>query len=233
MLFLAVTTYRSSWGQVFHVENLPALHLLILAVAPSADAWSLDARAGRTRTVAKGSSARELGSSSSRRASSSWAWPVRLVTLVTLLAYVVAGWAKLRNGGMHWVTGDVLRNQVAHDNLRKALHGDTYSPLGAMALRHAWLFPPMAAVSVAVELGALVALVRGSLRTAWIASAWLFHAGVLALMAVAFPYQLLGVAYASLLPVERLPVWIGARSRALRRAEPASPGPGRGPTVAR
>jgi hypothetical protein len=199
LLFLAITTYRSSWGQVFHVENLPALHLLILAAVPAADTWSLDRRAGRTGRH--------------RQDPSVWGWPVRLITLVTVLSYVVAGWAKIRNGGMDWVTGDVLRNQVAHDNLRKALHGDTYSPLGELALRHGWLFPPMAAVSMAVELGALVALVRGRWRTIWIVGAWFFHVGVLALMAIGFPYQLVGVAYASFLPVERLPAWLDHRTR--------------------
>jgi hypothetical protein len=213
LLFLAVTTYRNSWGQVFHVENLPALHLVILAVAPAADVWSLDQRSGRSRP--------------DQRDPSWWGWPVRLVTLVTVLAYVVAGWAKVRNGGLHWVTGDVLRNQIAHDNLRKALHGDTFSPLGAAAVRHGWLFPPLAAASLAVELGAVVALVRGRLRLVWIGSAWLFHVGVLTLMAIAFPYQLVGVAYASLLPAERLPSWLTSRLPGRRKhARPVSYGSG-------
>jgi hypothetical protein len=197
VLFLAVTTYRNSWGQVFHTENLVAIHLLLLALAPAADAWSLDRRARRART------------SDDR---TRYGWPVRLISLVTVLAYVVAGWAKIRNGGLHWVTGDVLRNQVAHDNLRKALFDDAYSPVGAAAVRYGWLFPPLAAVSLAVEVGAILALVRGRLRILWIAAAWAFHIGVLALMAIAFPYQLTGVAYASLLPVERAPAWLRAHA---------------------
>jgi hypothetical protein len=195
LLFLAVTTYRNSWGQVFHTENLVALHLIVLAVVPSADAWSLD----RRRVVPV------------ERDPATWGWPVRLISLITVLAYVVAGWAKLRNGGVHWITGDVLRNQVAHDNLRKVLLGDVHSPIGAAALRHGWLFPPMAAASVAVELGAVVALARGRLRVLWVVSAWCFHAGVLALMAILFPYQLSGVAYASFFPVERAPAWLADR----------------------
>ena len=42
------------------------------------------------------------------------------------------------------------------------------------------------------------------LRHAWMAMAWTFHVGVLALMAVLFPYPLFGIAFASMLPVERL-----------------------------
>ena len=29
--FLVMTTYRNSWGQLFHTENLVALHLVVLA----------------------------------------------------------------------------------------------------------------------------------------------------------------------------------------------------------
>jgi len=188
--FLAVTTYASSWGQIFHTENLPALHLLVLAVAPAADAWSLDSR---RRGQPEPQPAARYG------------WPVRLVTLVTVLAYVVAGWAKVRNGGLAWVSGDVLRNHIAHDALRKSLVGASHSSLGTALLAHAWVFPPMALASLVVELGAPLALLRTRLRTLWVIAAWGFHLGVLALMGIGFPYQLSGIAYASLAPVERVP----------------------------
>jgi hypothetical protein len=35
-------------------------------------------------------------------------------------------------------------------------------------------------------------------------AAWSFHVGVAALMAITFPYPLVGIAFAPLLPVERL-----------------------------
>ena len=50
----------------------------------------------------------------------------------------------------------------------------------------------------------LALLVRHRLRAVWIASAWLFHVGVLALMAIGFPYPLAGIAFASMVPLERL-----------------------------
>lgn len=167
---LLLTSYRSSWGQIFHTENLLVLHLLILAAVAVADptTWRRDAR--------------ELA-------------PQAMV-VVLVVAYVLAAWAKLRIGGLDWVTGDALRNHVAHDNLRKALVGDWYSPLGAWALAHGWVFPPLAAASVAVEIGSPAVLWGGRVRTAWVIAAWAFHAGVLALMAILFPYQSSGVAFA-------------------------------------
>jgi hypothetical protein len=55
-----------------------------------------------------------------------------------------------------------------------------------------------------VELGAPVALLGRRIAAAWAALAWSFHLGVLALMAIAFPYPLLGVAFLPFFRAERL-----------------------------
>ena len=123
---------------------------------------------------------------------------------VTVATYVVAGVAKLRlGGGTDWLTGDRLLRLVAHDNLRKRLLADVYSPLAGPLVGHPLLFRFGAAVALVVELGAPLALLGGRVRYVWIASAWMFHVVVLAVMAVLFPYPLCGIAYASMLPVER------------------------------
>jgi hypothetical protein len=44
-------------------------------------------------------------------------------------------------------------------------------------------------------------------------AAWGFHVGVVALMAIVFPYQLIGLAYAPLLRCERPIAWLIARVR--------------------
>jgi hypothetical protein len=204
VVLLGVTTLDSSWGQVFHTENLLVLHVAVLAIAPSADALRLG------RAPAPPSEDGHYG------------WAPKLMAVVVVLAYVAAGVAKLRVSGAGWLDGDVLRNLVAHDNLRKSLLGDSYSPLGTAAVAHSWLFAPMAVFTLAVELGAPVALLGGRWRNAWVTAALVFHAGVLALMAVVFPYQLLGVAFLCLFPVERVLTrlpdgwprdrWAGARS---------------------
>ena len=187
MLLLA--TLDSSWGQVFHTENLVVLHLLILAVAPAADALAIGGR----KAAAHGD-----------EVDGRYGWPVRLAAVVVVIAYVLAGIAKLRIGAADWLDGDTLRHLVAHDNLRKALLGDTYSPIGTRLVGQAWLFLPLAEPSLVVELGAWTGLAGGHRRTAWVAAAWLFHVGVLALMAILFPYQLSGVAFAPFFPLERI-----------------------------
>jgi hypothetical protein len=172
---LYVTSLDSSWGQVFHTENLVVLHVLVLAGA---------ALAVRPDP----------------------AFVLRLLAVATAATYVVAGVAKLRTGGWEWAGGDVLRHQVAYDNVRKAVLGAAYSPVGGWAVGHRWLFPPLAVLTLAVELGAPLALLSRRAAAAWSSLAWLFHLGVFALMAIAFPYPLSGVAFAPLLPVERLPL---------------------------
>ena len=202
--FLLITTYDNSWQQVAHTENLAALHLAVLAFAPAADAISLDARRWSRPEVGLGVR---------------YGWPVRLMSIITVTTYVIAGIAKERNGGLHWITGDVLRNQIATDNLHKILLGDTYSPLGAHLVAHAWLFPPMALGTMIVELGAPLALLRGKVRTLMVSAMWCFHVAIVGVMAIFFVYPLTFVAYASLLRPERLADAIEARLR--RRRIPA------------
>lgn len=191
-LLLLATTARNSWGQVWHVENLLVLHVIVLAFAPASAARSLDARSAAARSARSPAPAARFG------------WPARLMSIATVLTYALAGVTKLRDAGLGWAGGELLRNQVAYDNLRKVAFGDASSPFADAFLRHGWLFAPIAALTLAVELGSPLALLNRSYRRVWAATAWLFHAGVLALMAISFPYPLSGVALASLFQVEHL-----------------------------
>ena len=189
-VLLWVLSYRNSWGMVFHTENLLVVHALVLGLTRSADAWSLDAR--------RGAATPQPGA---------YGWPIRLLGILTVATYVLAGVAKLRLSGLSWVDSDLLRNYIAYDNLRKLELGDFHSPIGAALVAHGWLFPPLAATSLALELLAPLALMGPRLARAWALAAWAFHAGVLAVMAIFFPYPLFGFAFAPLFAVERLPLW--------------------------
>lgn len=191
---LVVTTLDSSWGQVFHTENLLVVHVVILALAPAADVWTLR-RPGRPPAP---------GPAPAPAPDGRYGWPLRVAAVVVVVAYALAGVAKLRASGFGWASGDVLRNLVAYDNLRKAVLGDQHSPVGAALVGHGWVFPPLAVAALVVELGGPLALLRPRLRFAWAAAAWLFQLGVLLLMAIVFPYQLSGVAFAPFLPLERI-----------------------------
>jgi hypothetical protein len=202
VVLLFETTYHDSFGQLFHTENLMVLFVLVLAVAPAADAYAFD----RRPTV--------------RRPGPQYGWPLVLLSVITVITYFLAGWAKIANGGTGWLDGDVLLNQIAFDNVRKAVMGDPYSALGAWMVGHAWLFPPVAVAAVIVELAAPVALLGGRWRNVWVIAAWLFHAGTAAVMYISFPFPLFGVAFAPFYEIERIPVWLAAHAPA--RFRPAT-----------
>ncbi|TPV93079.1 MAG: hypothetical protein B7733_22375 [Myxococcales bacterium FL481] len=186
-------TYRSSWSMVFHTDNLLLLHVCVLALSPAADTASLDAKRHRARE---------------RRSQIShgyYGWPVQLTGTVTVVTYVVAGYAKLEHVGWQWCVGDVLRQQIAYDNVRKLLAGAMHAPWGLQVIDQAWLMAVFATGTLVVELGAPVALLGRRLGYAWCICAWGFHIGVLALMAILFAYPVLGFAYLSFFPLERWP----------------------------
>ena len=189
--FLMITSYRNSWGQLFHTENLASLHLIVLALAPvAATHWSADARRGRA---------------TSRSADDDGAWAIRSMAVLAVGTYFLAGVAKVRISGWGWVSGDTLLHQVTFDNVRKDLLGDPSSPLAAWFVEQGWLMAPAAIASMVLELGAPLALLHRRAGQVWAVSAVGFHLGVLAFMFILFPYHLLGFAVAPLLALELLP----------------------------
>jgi hypothetical protein len=212
VLLLWVTSYRHSFGMIFHTDNLLVLHILLLSLAPAGG--PVFGRAGVTP---------DSGSADARAAAHGWV--PRLMAWVTVTAYVIAGVAKLEHTGISWAAGGALREQIAYDAIRKIELGSIHSPLGPWLLPHGWLFTPLSAFSLATELLAPLALLGLRPAAVWSACAWSFHAGVLALMAIAFPYPLSGVAFLPFFPVERALPWLERwRTRWLRRGRHAVTG---------
>jgi len=167
--------YRSSWGMLFHTDNLVALHLIALAVFARPSGDEVTAR-----------------------------WGLRVVVAITCVTYVLAGIAKVRLAGLHWLSGDLLRDQIAFDNARKVLLGESPAPFATLLLDHPAILVGLSVATLVVELGAPIALVGGTIARAWAVCAWCFHVGVVLTMNVWFPYPLLGVAFLPMFAVERL-----------------------------
>ena len=209
-LLLWVFTYRNSWGQIYHTENLLVLHAIVLGFARSADDLSLDARRGPVEAPD----------------TSNYGWPLRLCAVLTVLTYFLAGWAKLEISGLEWITSDAMRNHVAYDNLRYDLMGSYDAPLGVWLLSYGWIFKPLAVATLIVELGAPLALLNRRIALVWAATVWFFHLGVLATMVILFPYPLVGLAFLPLFNWDGEPIierirriaqmmtsWMGTRGR--------------------
>ncbi len=170
-------TFSNAFGMILHTENLFCLHVIIAAIG-SQRAW----RAG--------------GETLLRPATTLF-----LCAWATALAYLISGIAKLRLGGVAFLSGQTLQTHIAVDNLRKVLLGDVSSPFADIALRYEALAGAAAVAVLLLEFAAPLALWRRRGALAWSALMWFFHLGVLALMAIAFIYPLVGMAFAPFLPL--------------------------------
>jgi hypothetical protein len=194
VLLLWVTSYRNSWGMIFHTENLMVLHVAVLSLTPAGAALS---RGG----------AREAAIADHGR----FGWPIRLIWAVTVATYFIAGLAKLRLTGLDWIDGEVLRSHLAHDAIRKIQIGSVHSAFGLWLARYDWPARILSPFTLLLELGAPLALCSRRIAVIWAIGAWSFHVGVLATMAIAFVYPISGVGFAALTPVERIWEWRGLR----------------------
>jgi len=195
LTLLWLSSYRHAWGQIFHSDNLMVLHILVLALAPAAHAYAWDARLQHSTSEPP----------LRRPAHGRYGWPLRLMSIITALTYVISGVAKLKHAGLVWVSSDVLRNQIALDNLRKIELGHIHSPLGVALLPYRSIFIVLAAWTLIVELGAPMIFINPRLARYWALAAWSFHIGIFLLMAIVFPYMALGFAYLSFFELENIP----------------------------
>lgn len=186
---LCLLSYRNSWSMVYHCDNVLVLHALALGLTPAADDLSIDARRGRRA-----------------HPEPHWryGWPIQLMNAMTALTYFLAGVAKLKGPlGRSWATGEALRSQVAVDCLRKEVLGGEAAPLAARMYGQLALYRLLALGSLALELGAPLALVDRRLARLWAANSFGMHWGIYGVMGIRFRYQLAGLIYAPFFDLER------------------------------
>jgi hypothetical protein len=195
VLFLLVLSYRNSWSMIYHSYALLVLHLIVLALAPAADALSLDS----LRRQEQG------GPKPASLVSWEYGWPIRLLCAVTAATYFLAGVAKVAGPlGWSWGYGEALRSQVAMDAFRKELLGSTPSPLAFQIYDQLALFTASGVGTLLIELGAPLALLGRRLAIAWVLAAFAMHWGVWFIMDIDFQYHQLGFAFVPFLPLERI-----------------------------
>ncbi|MDX2041359.1 MAG: M48 family metalloprotease [Acidobacteriota bacterium] len=191
-LLMWLLCYRNSWSMIFHSDNAMVMHVLVMGLAASADAYSLDALRSRRQGLPTQSSNWRYG------------WPVRLMCALTVTTYFVAGVAKLASHGLSWGSGEALRGQIAVDGLRKELLGDTGGALSYALYDQIWLFTLLGVGTLVLELGAPLVLANRRLGMLWAVNVWLMHWGILFIMGITFRYQLAGFIFLSFFKVERL-----------------------------
>lgn len=184
----------SSFGRIRHNDMAALLALGILAASRAGDALSLDAL---RRGGAPPPPDAEYG------------WPLRAIRLVLALAFLAAGIAKLRHGGLDW---------IASDNLQRRLldRGRLLAPskgLGEELARFPLLCNAVAAATVAIELLYPLALWSRRARVVLVPASLLMLLGFAAFFGPRF--TTFGVLTAAWVPFDRV-----LRSRAAAAGEP-------------
>lgn len=110
-----------------------------------------------------------------QRRSSAWGWPVRTSLLVVTGAYFLTGFQKVVASGPAWVLSDNLRNIMYGARLNG--HAPTAQVSLYIADRPA-VAHLVALGTLAVELGAVVALARPRLRPWYLVAITVLHAGI-------------------------------------------------------
>jgi hypothetical protein len=141
----------ASRGKVQH-NDLPLLLVgLVLAAAPVGLRWTDERRGAR------------------------FGWPVRTSILVVTGIYFLTGFQKVVSSGPAWVLSDNLRNVMYAAPFTEHATTDT---VALFIAGRPWLAHVVALVTIVVELGAVVALVRPRCRGAYVAAVAVLHAGV-------------------------------------------------------
>ncbi len=203
VLLLTLLSYRNSWSMVYHSDNVLVLHVLVLGVARSADAWSIDARRR------------------GREAAASWeyGWPLKLACAMAVSTYFLAGVAKIMGPlGWGWASGDAMLSQVLVDGLRKELLGSGASDLAFRLHDQVELFGLLGLGTLILELGAPLALLHPRVGRLWAVATFGLHWGVWAVMDIYFRYQMVGVMFLPFFRVERLV--LGTQSGSVVTAQP-------------
>jgi hypothetical protein len=209
-LFLFVLTYSNSWAMVYHTENMLILHVILLAITPSASALSMDASYTRDKPelVRFGLAPYET------EAHFRFRWPVRLLQVGATLPYVVAGVAKIAGkSGISWANGENLRDQVTMNGLYYEVLMGGAEPITFQVYGWDKAFFAAASLTLVVELGAPLALLHRYLGYLFVVSIMAMHWSILWIMGIPFRYQLWGCAFACFFEWDSIIGWITSRWR--------------------
>jgi hypothetical protein len=190
-----------NFGHVYHFDALLVLTIGIMACSHAGDAWSIDAwLGGRDRPGPSGE----------------YTWPIRMVWLMMALVFLAAGLSKVRYGGVAWVTSANLSIVLE----RAAYHVSDADPLSRAGLwlaGHPWLSHAVAALTIAIELGFVAALVSPLARTVLVPAEVGMLVGIRVLMGPTFGGFLLANVF--WVPWDA----VGARAAAWLRARSGRP----------
>lgn len=145
--------------------TLPVLSLLVLALAPCADALSLRRRRGAHEPWEHG-------------------WALRLVQVLVATPYLFSGWAKLLNAGLGWASAANMRAWLLLSNLDDQLA--VFRAPGLWLADRPALCLALGVAGLLFDLVFVAAVFSRRARLVLVPAAVLFHAGILVTQNYAF-----------------------------------------------
>lgn len=184
VLFIAFTFvigHSHSFGEFHHIETIPAILLLLLALSPSGAVLSIDNRRRRTPL----------------RATSPFAgWPLKATAWVFSMVYLSAAASKMLGSGIEWLNGTTLQRYL----MVNALYWD--QPLGVWVAEQFAMVKALGWFTIAFEATFFVVLLRPRLGPVYALLGTGLHVGIWLTMKAPFIAYL--PCYAVFVPWSRL-----------------------------
>lgn len=194
-LNLLFISHGYSYGEEHHPEALFSAFIILLGFSPCTAALSLDAIFAQRRAAKHGLDVSGHWGLSAKRFDAHWA--ILLTQWLLVLAYLFAGLAKMKRGGIHWFNGTTLQTYLLMDGMRWD------RPLGLWMAKHKTLCILSSIGAVGLELFFWVAVVFKKIAPLFIIAGMSMHIGIYIMQAAPF-WQFL-VLYLLWVPWERLP----------------------------
>jgi hypothetical protein len=148
--------------------EISVIALLVLAAAPCADAWSLQAR------PASGAGAW----------SADYRWPLVAIQLVIAQIYLFSGYAKLYRVGPEWISAENMARWLQVFNQQDQVA--VFQGPGAWLAQYPAATLTIAVAAIALDLGFIAVLFWRKARAWLLPAALCFHLGILICMNIAF-----------------------------------------------
>jgi predicted DCC family thiol-disulfide oxidoreductase YuxK len=213
-LGLYLVGLTNSFGKIQHADPIILWSFLVLAIARSGDAWSLDClyRTAWGKPLPLGFITPPVTATAGVEKHSEYRWPLRMMQLLLVMVFCLSGISKLRTSGLAWALSNNFRNTLI------AQHYMTRSRLD-WALRlagHPVLCRVMAVLALGAELCAPLALRGGVFAGLLIAGLIGMQIGNEVLLGVAFRQFM--ICYAFWIPWATAATW--ARRRFVQEEKP-------------
>ena len=180
-------------GVPYHYDALVVFVLGIMAVSRCGDGFSID------RLISKWWHQGSNPSEQVAEMSGEYTWPVRAVWVMFALIFLAAGVSKLRYAGLEWIFSDHMALVLTR------AHYQLLNPLmswGLYVAQYDWLYQPMAAVTVVLEICYPLALL--SRRARWVIVPAVFFMLIVIRMILGPPFYPFMICHLFWIPWDRL-----------------------------